>query len=225
MPEHRDPMQEPLALEALDVLRPRLLTPILDHSVRTYLLAAAESAAGGWEVDPDDLLIACLFHDSGTIPDTSAERFEVVGADRATEFARAAGRGPDSCRAIWDAVALHTSPGIAERHEPLTRAVRAGVSADFGSPALVERHRALIEEVERRYPRDGIERVLAGGPAPRRRDDDRPGRGEPLLLSRSYLRSSTTCTSLPVRAWVASWSGRTHSIRIGWMWPSATSSW
>jgi hypothetical protein len=162
MPEHRDPSQDPLALEALGVLRPQLLAPILHHSVRTYLLAAAESAAGGWDVDPDDLVIACLFHDSGTIPDSSPERFEVVGADRATEFARAAGRGTASCRAIWDAVALHTSPGIAERHEPLTRAVRAGVSADFGAPALVARHRALIEEIEGRYPREGIERVLAG---------------------------------------------------------------
>jgi hypothetical protein len=154
-------LESPVGRMALSTLRPQLLAAILNHSVRTYHLAAAESDVQAWDVSPTDLLIACLFHDSGTIRDASAERFEVTGADRAVEFARTAGRDAASCRAIWDAVALHTSPGIAERHEPLTRAVRSGVLTDFGNPASVERHRSLIDELERRHPRNGIERVLA----------------------------------------------------------------
>jgi hypothetical protein len=157
-----DLLDDPVGRQALDVLRPLLLAPILAHSIRTLHLARAESRARGWYVDPVDLVVACLFHDSGTIPDRSAERFEVTGADRATAFAREAGRDDGSCRAIWDAVALHTSPHIAERHEPLTRAVRSGVLADFGNAELVERHRALVTDLEQRHPRDGIERVLAG---------------------------------------------------------------
>jgi hypothetical protein len=156
-----DGLESPVGRLALSTLRPLLVAPILNHSVRTYHLAAAESAVQAWDVSPTDLLIACLFHDSGTIRDASAERFEVTGADRAVEFARTAGRDAASCRAIWDAVALHTSPGIAERHEPLTRAVRSGVLTDFGSPGHTERHRDLIGDLERRYPRDHIERVLA----------------------------------------------------------------
>jgi hypothetical protein len=161
MPEH-DLLDDPIGQQALALLRPRLLAPILDHSVRTLILASAECRLGGGDVDPVDLLIACLFHDSGTIPDRSPERFEVVGADRATVFAREVGRDADSRRAIWDAIALHTSPGIAERHRPLTQALRSGVLTDFGSPVLVDRQRALIQDVEERYPRAGIERVLAG---------------------------------------------------------------
>jgi hypothetical protein len=160
MPD-RDWLDDPVGRLALGTLQPLLAAPILNHSVRTYYLAAAECDVHAWEVSPHDLLVACLFHDSGTIRDASPERFEVTGADRAVEFARAAGRDPASCRAIWDAVALHTSPGIAERHEPLTRAVRSGVLTDFGSQAHTERHRALIGDLEQRYPRDGIERVLA----------------------------------------------------------------
>ena len=56
---------------------------------------------------------------------------------------------------------MHTSPGIAERHEPLTRAVRGGGADRL---RLTEPHRPahdLIREIEQRYPRDGIERVLA----------------------------------------------------------------
>jgi hypothetical protein len=156
-----DGLEGPLASAALETLQPLLLTPVLHHSIRTFVLAAAECRWHGWDVDPDDLLVASLFHDSGTIPDDSTERFEVTGADRAVVFARGTDRDAASCRAIWDAVALHTSPGIAERHEPLTRAVRGGVLTDFGSPSHIARHTDLIREIEQRYPRDGIERVLA----------------------------------------------------------------
>lgn len=160
MPD-RDPLDDPVGRLALSILEPLLAAPILHHSLRTYHLAVAECVVHDWDVAPLDLLIACLYHDSGTIRDTSPERFEVTGADRAVEFARAADRDAGSCRAIWDAIALHTSPGIADRHEPLTRAVRSGVLTDFGSPAHTERHRALIVELEQRHPRDDIERVLA----------------------------------------------------------------
>jgi HD domain-containing protein len=160
MPE-TDELAGPVGERALATLRPLLVGPILGHSLRTYHLAAAEAAYQHWDVDPLDLVIACLFHDSGTIPDASPERFEVTGADRAVGFAREAGRDDASCRAIWDAVALHTSPGIAERHVPLTRALRSGVLADFGAPDLRARHRDLVVDLERRHPRAGIERVLA----------------------------------------------------------------
>lgn len=39
--------------------------------------------------------------------------------------------------------------------------MRSGVVTDFGSPLHVDRHRELIVELEQRYPRDGIERVLS----------------------------------------------------------------
>ena len=83
-----DGLEGPLAAAALETLQPLLLTPVLHHSIRTFVLAAAECRWHGWDVDPDDLLVACLFHDSGTIPDDSTERFEVTGADRAVAFAR-----------------------------------------------------------------------------------------------------------------------------------------
>jgi hypothetical protein len=150
----------PIGRRALEILEPSLLRPIFNHSLRTYFFASAESRARGWDVDPIDVLIACLFHDSGTIADQSLERFEVVGADRALAFAREVGRCSPASAAIWDAVALHTSPGIAERHRPLTRAVRAGVLVDFGIADLADSHRTLIADLERFHPRMGVERVL-----------------------------------------------------------------
>jgi hypothetical protein len=193
MPD-RDWLDDPVGRKALDILRPQLLAPILGHSLRTYHLASAESATNGWDVDPVDLLIACLFHDSGTIPDHSPERFEVVGADRATEFAREVGRDSASRRAIWDAIALHTSPGIAERHEPLTQAVRSGVLTDFGSPTHTDRHRALIGELEQRYPRDGVERVLARAVVDAART--RPAKAPPSSWPADLVRGAATTSDL-----------------------------
>ena len=39
--------------------------------------------------------------------------------------------------------------------------MRIGVLTDFGSADYAPRHRALVREIERRYPRDGIEQILA----------------------------------------------------------------
>jgi hypothetical protein len=180
----------PIGQHALDLLRPQLLPPILHHSLRTFFLAAAEARRAGADVDPVDLLIGCLFHDSGTIPDDRAERFEVVGADRAVDFAREADRDPVSCRRIWDAVALHTSAGIAERHVPLTRALRVGVLADFKDPAHLARHQDLADRLDEAYPRAGIERVLAAAVV--RAARDRPGKAPPASWPGDLVRGAAS---------------------------------
>ncbi|EEB93572.1 hypothetical protein MPER_07748 [Moniliophthora perniciosa FA553] len=40
-------------------------------------------------------------------------------------------RDESSLHKVWTAIALHTSPGIAERIDPFTRLVRLGVNMDF----------------------------------------------------------------------------------------------
>lgn len=63
---------------------------------------------------------------------------------------------------VWVAIAIHTSPGIAERIDPLSRLIRLGVKMDF-SKAVRENlgatdHSVQIEEY---LPRLNIEKVLA----------------------------------------------------------------
>lgn len=63
---------------------------------------------------------------------------------------------------VWVAIALHTSAGIAERIDPLTRLVRLGVKMDFSRPVREQfgatDYAAQIEEY---VPRLNAERVLA----------------------------------------------------------------
>ncbi|MEZ5096795.1 MAG: hypothetical protein R2731_12165 [Nocardioides sp.] len=71
--------------------------------------------------------------------------------------------------------------------------MRAGVLADFGHPDLVDRHRGLVDQVERRYPRDGIERVLADAivAAARREPSKAPASSWPADLVRGAQLVST----------------------------------
>lgn len=133
---------------------------IAHHSARTHRYAAALAAREGLTgLDAGVLFHACLLHDVGASALlTGAERFEVGGADLAATALAAHGYTAEQRQEVWQAVALHTSPHIAERMGPVTRLVRLGVRADFGDD-LVDA--ALRAEVERELPRLDVERVLS----------------------------------------------------------------
>ena len=131
--------------------------PILNHSIRVFCYAkrlAAKEQSSHASKDVDVLFVACIFHDFGaTETHNHSERFEVCGADAAVRFLKEylqaeaehkSGRNeaPPSQEPVsldvgqvwdvWTAIALHTSPGIAERIHPLARLVRLAVKLDFG---------------------------------------------------------------------------------------------
>ncbi|KAK0731881.1 hypothetical protein B0H67DRAFT_597675 [Lasiosphaeris hirsuta] len=145
----------PACAEALTLAKASLPASILYHSFRVYLYAHAftrlfhsdpdpDPDQGGLSTDPGGdlsgdapavLFVACILHDMGAAAqhDAVPERFEVVGADVAARLLRAHGVAEGAARAAWLAIALHTSPGIAERLAGAPRAVRLAVRADFGS--------------------------------------------------------------------------------------------
>ncbi|MEW2511146.1 HD domain-containing protein [Streptomyces sp. NPDC046870] len=150
-----------LGMAAYEHVRELLHPAILAHSIRVWLIA--DSAVGRQSAlaaqEREALAVACLFHDAGTSSVYDGpQRFEVEGADAAAGFLAKRDVDPDLRRQVWEAIALHTSPGIAERMGPLTRFVRLGVMADFGSSTGVvpEDLRAALEQ----FPRADIEIVL-----------------------------------------------------------------
>jgi hypothetical protein len=109
--------------------------PLAHHSVRSYLFArlAADHEGMRGEVDDRLLFAATVLHDIGLRDGaTSEDRFEVEGADRAAEFLRAHAFGEREIDVVWEAIALHTSPGIAERRGAIAMLTRRGVGMDFG---------------------------------------------------------------------------------------------
>lgn len=159
--------QTEVCLTALSQASRILPKAIFNHSVRTYLLAKwlADKEGSEW-ADADHaplLFVACICHDFGASDEYNGkQRFEVEGADAAVTHLRRHNCDADEAHKVWVAIAIHTSPGIAERIDPLARLVRLGVKMDF-SQAVRDTLQAqkYVDEIQQRLPRLEIEKVLA----------------------------------------------------------------
>jgi hypothetical protein len=155
--------QTRIAGHALEYARELEHPAIFNHSIRAFAHGAHVLSRQVGDLDPavaEKLFLAAVFHDIGTTDEHNGDqRFEVDGADAAVAFLRSRGWNDTDADLVWEAIALHTSPGIAERRGPVTAHLRFGVLADFG--AYPDADPSFIEDVEGEYPRLDIERVLA----------------------------------------------------------------
>ncbi|MEU1623487.1 HD domain-containing protein [Streptomyces sp. NPDC005722] len=135
---------------------------ILNHSVRVWLLADHLGRKEGIEGQQREALaVACLFHDAGTAEAYDGpQRFEVEGADAAKAFLGHEGWPEHLGQKVWEAIALHTSPGIAERMGTLPRLVRLAVMSDFGTIDPVAQDEEPLASLLKLFPRMGIETAL-----------------------------------------------------------------
>jgi hypothetical protein len=127
----------PLAEAALSVARSSESASVANHSLRSYyfaeLLAAHEGCLDDAAYDRDLLFAATVMHDLGVGALAKGEaRFEVEGADLAAAVLREHGVAEPDTDRVWEAIALHTSPGIAERRGLLAYLTREGIGIDFG---------------------------------------------------------------------------------------------
>lgn len=145
-------------------------------------------------IDERLIYVASMFHDIGTCDiHDHAQRFEVCGADGAVDFMQTHGTSDKAVlREIWTAIALHTSPGLAERMSPLTRLIRTGPKTDFGH----EQYRRLLGEeflnaAEAEFPRGDPEKVLGdavSGQAERRTGEERDSKAPAVSWPWNLLR-------------------------------------
>jgi hypothetical protein len=135
---------------------------VYNHSVRTFLLGREAARRDGVvDLDVESLCIAALFHDAGTAePYNGPARFEVEGADAAATYLLRGGWNAAMVDRIWEAIALHTTPGIPARRGPIAHYLRRGVEIEFGSGRVRARFTHSIADAEARYPRTNIEEVL-----------------------------------------------------------------
>ena len=164
----------PVCISTYHLVQRSLPPAIFNHSVRVYLYtkALAQRANSPW-VEPERLplvFVASLFHDMGCADENDGpQRFEVCGADAAAEHLRKFKVNDADIQEVWTAIALHTSPGIAERISALARFVRLAVLMDFNalgkSPGVDESELEVNEEgyrrsIEGQFPRLDAEKVL-----------------------------------------------------------------
>ena len=158
-----------IARDATDLIRSVESDLLYHHSLRVYSWGAMRGALRGLRYDPELLYVGAMFHDIGLVDGHRSEhdRFEVDSANAAREFLRAHGVSGDALRIAWDAIALHTTPGIPEHKEPEVALVTAGVEYDvlgFGFDEIAPEDRDAVLAA---YPRidfkESIIRAFADG--------------------------------------------------------------
>lgn len=151
----------PAAHAVVDLVRANESPAIANHSMRAFLFATLlADHRGVTDFDPLLLFFSCVLHDIGLSDlGNRTQRFEVDGADVAAGFLAELGFSATDRATVWEAIALHTSAGIAERRGPVTDLTRCGVGLDFGrdSRCVSDEQAAAIHAA---YPRLGMERSL-----------------------------------------------------------------
>ena len=121
-----------IAREATELVRQHESEMLFNHSVRVFLFGAMKGARQNLKFDPELLYVAALFHDLGLADayHTETKRFEVDGADAAREFLKSHGIPESKADLVWEAIALHTTPGIPQYMRPEIALTNAGVLVD-----------------------------------------------------------------------------------------------
>ena len=155
----------PLVDASLALARATESPPIVDHSIRTFLfarlLADHEGATNDAAYDEQLLFAATVMHDLGLGERARGHaRFEVEGADLAAAVLREHGVADADVDRVWEAIALHSSHGLAERRGLLTYLTYKGVFIDAGRLTGVVADR-LRKDVLDAYPKPAARRYIA----------------------------------------------------------------
>src|SRR5271156_2235730 len=128
---------------------------LFNHSTRVYLWGELTGQRKSLTFDRELLYVGAMFHDIGLTERyrKSQLRFEVDGANAARTFLRSHGIDEQSVEVVWDAIALHTTPGIPEHKKAEVALVTAGVEMDVLGIAYHEFTEAQREAVTAAYSR------------------------------------------------------------------------
>jgi hypothetical protein len=121
-----------MAKDLTELIRDKEPDLLYHHSRRVFLFGALTGQRKSLAYDPELLYVGAMFHDIGLTEQYrhSMLRFEVDGANAARDFLRKYGVPESSVEMVWDAIALHTTPGIPEHKKAVVALVTAGVEMD-----------------------------------------------------------------------------------------------
>jgi hypothetical protein len=158
-----------LANDATDILREFGSDLIFNHSIRVYLFAAEQGRWANRKFDPELLYVSAVFHDLGLSKEFSSpsERFEVDGANAVREFLTSHNVPETAVETAWQAIALHTTPGVTKYMRPEVALLFTGVGLDVLGEGLETFPTRVREEIVNAYPRvgfkEGIVKAFFGG--------------------------------------------------------------
>jgi hypothetical protein len=158
-----------LAQEATDILREQSTPLLINHSLRVYFFAAIQGKRAQLKFDPELLYVSAAFHDLGLLKKYSSadERFEVDGANAARQFLSLHKIPEASIQTVWEAIALHTTPGVTQYMRPEVALLYSGVGLDVLGEGFENFPSDVREKIVADYPRvnfkEGIVQAFFGG--------------------------------------------------------------
>ena len=157
-------MQHPdtsVCIAALELARNHSPPFLFNHVMRTYAFGQTAGALQDTQYDEEMLFLGSVLHDLGLVETfIGKDRFEIDGADAASEFLSKQGYSDRKIAVIWDAIALHTTPGVPQRKQPEIALVQLGAGIDVGA---IPRSLVTPESVEiilAEYPRLGFKKAF-----------------------------------------------------------------
>jgi HD domain len=181
---------------------------LFNHSTRVYLFGVLTGERKALKFDPELLYVGAMFHDIGLTDmyRQSQLRFEVDSANAARDFLRSYRIPEASVEIVWDAIALHTTPGIPEHKKPEVALVTSGVEMDVLGIAYEQFTTAQREAVVAAHPRgadfkNNIIQAFYGGM--KHRPDTTFGtvNDDVLALKDKHFRRTDFCSVILNSAW------------------------
>lgn len=151
-----------LAKQATELLIEHGSEFLYNHSLRTFIFASLNGDQRKLVYDPELLYICSVFHDLGLMPHYSSpnKRFEVDGADAARNFLRGHGLSDQTLQLVWDAIALHTTPGIVEYKEAEAVLLNSGVALDVVGKGYDQLSDTIRKEITSYFPRTNFKKTI-----------------------------------------------------------------
>ena len=140
------------AIEVASTLCPQFM---MRHCFRSYCFGAILAARHALALDREVFFVAAMLHDLG-LSDLHADdagSFEYVGARLAHAYVIDAGRDERIAATVHNAVALHTSVGVADRFSPEVALLHFGTGLDLFGMRLDEISEESLHSVLKDYPR------------------------------------------------------------------------
>src|SRR5258708_26821173 len=140
---------------AVDLLESSSPAFLCNHCLRTYVFGSlAVRSMGRSAVDEEAAFCGAVLHDLGLVPPYRVDnRFEVDGADAARQFCLKHRVTPERADLVWEAIAFHTSAGIASRMADEIALVHLGAGVELFGQGLDQLPPQVITEVLGKCPR------------------------------------------------------------------------
>lgn len=131
---------------------------VIEHSYRTYCFAAILATRDGLKIDREVVFIASILHDLGlSDPHKDDEgSFEWVGARLAHNFCKNEGLAEERAALVHNAIALHSSLGIADKSTPEIAMVHFGAGTDLFGMRIDDVPALDLSRLLEAHPRDSF---------------------------------------------------------------------